>query len=298
MSRLTARIEAATFALLLSASAALADEIPLKTATASTRKLTSQSQSSNAQLTVSSIQHEQDPKKSSNSAPLQARAEHSVRLSPVPDGMMQGGKFDEATIPKLSPKNNWVPIPKWLAGTWQFKSETVTHMNIINDKTRYPELPFVLRNEFQKTIGCQKDKTGQVWDYVKAPYSYTCKVDNDCIAYNRCETVSVVSDSKEEYIRKVSGADAIVEPESQVILKTLQKECISRYTPMDENAVRVDGSTKIFDTRGNAKLLKISNMLGTRAKPFEAVNEKDGEDLKKLFVEFLNTQGHPELIPD
>lgn len=232
------------------------------------------------------------------SKPLQAHAEHSESLDPVPNGMMQGGKFDEQAIPKLSPKNNWLPIPKWLAGTWQFKSETVTHMNIINDKTRYPNVPFVLRNEFQKTIGCQMDRTGQIWDYVKAPYSYTCKVDNDCIAYNRCENVAVVSSSNEEYIRKVSGADAIVEPETQVILKTLQKECISRYTPMDESAVRVDGSTKIFDTRGNAKLLKISNMLGTRAKPFEPVDEKDGENLKKLFLDFLKDQGKPELIPN
>lgn len=232
------------------------------------------------------------------SSPLEGRIEHSDKMSPVPEGLMQGGKFDEQALPKLSPKNNWVPIPKWLAGTWQFKSETVTHMNVIKDSTKYPPVPFVLRNEFEKTLGYQIDKSGQIWDYVKAPYAYTCKVDNDCLAYNRCMTVDIVTNTPDEYIRKVVGDDSIVEPKSQLILITLQKECISRYTPMASDAVRIDGSTKVFDTRGNTKLLKISNMMGARSKPFEAINEKDGDNLKQLFAEYLTANGKANLIPE
>lgn len=233
-----------------------------------------------------------------DSQPLQAHVEHSVKLPPVPDGLMQGGKFDEPSLPTLVPKNNWVPIPKWLAGTWQFKSETVTHMNVINDETKYPPTPFVLRNEFQRTIGFQMDKSGQIWDYVKAPYSYTCKVDNDCMAYNRCMTVDTIENSPDLYISRVAGDDSVVEPTSQTILLTQQKECINRFSTMGDDALRIDSSTKIFDNRGNSKLLKISNMMGMRAKPFERIDEKDGDNLRQLFVEYLKSAGKAELVPN
>jgi len=232
------------------------------------------------------------------SKPLEAHVEHSEKLPPVPEGLMQGGKFDEQSLPKLVPKNLWVPIPKWLAGTWQFKSETCTHMNVIKDKVKYPPCPFVLRNEFQKTFGYQVDKNGQVWDYIRAPWAYTSKVDNNCLAYNRCTSTKIVDDAEDNYTRSVVGDDSIVEPKSQLILITLQKECISRYTPMPPDAIRIDASTKVFDTNGDTKILKISNMMGAIAKPFEVINEKDGDDLKKLFAEYLTSVGKTDLIPD
>lgn len=234
----------------------------------------------------------------SQTSPLEGRIEHSEKLAPLPDGLMQGGKFDEQSLPRLNTKNNWVPIPTWLAGTWQFKSETVTHMNVIKASTRYPPVPFVLRNEFEKTLGHQIDKSGQIWDYVKAPYAYTCKVDNNCLAYNRCMTVDIVTCSSDDYIRRVVGDDSIVEPQSQMILLTLQKECISRYSPLAADAIRIDGSTKVFDSRGNTKVLKISNMMGVKAKPFETIDEKDGENLKKLFAEYLTATDKANLIPE
>lgn len=229
--------------------------------------------------------------------PLEGQIEHSVKMPPLPEGLEQGGKFDEQALPTLTPKNNWSPIPKWMAGTWQFKSETVTYMRPINDTKRYPKVPFVLRNEFQKSFGHQIDKSGQIWDYIKAPYSYTCKVDNGCIAYNRCISVEVVAQDAESYVRKVAGDDSVVEPRSQQILLTLSKECISRYTTMGDDAFRIDASTKIFDREGNPTLLKISNMMGMRLKPFERVDEKDGENLKQLFVDFLKASGKADLVP-
>jgi hypothetical protein len=229
--------------------------------------------------------------------PLEGQIEHSANLAPLPDGLKQGGKFDEQSLPTLTPKNNWSPIPKWMAGTWQFKSETVTHMRPINNKKKYPKVPFVLRNEFQKIHGYQIDKSGQVWDYVKAPYSYTCKVDNGLVAYNRCIIVDNIVQDADSYVRRVAGDDSVVEPNSQQILLTLSKECINRYTTMGDDAIRIDASTKIFDREGNPTLLKISNMMGVRVKPFDPVDEKDGENLRELFADFLKASGKADLVP-
>src|SRR5215470_11319486 len=232
------------------------------------------------------------------SQPLKARIEHSENLAPVPSGLMQGGRFDEQSLPPLTPKNKWSPVPSWLAGTWQFKTETVTHMRLFTKDASYPPVPFVLRNEFQKTFGCQKDKSGQIWDYVKAPYSYTCKLDEGYLGYNRCESVDVIAGDPREYVRRVVGPDSVIDPNSQQILLTQQKECFSRYSQLGDDAVRVDGSTKIFDMQGNSKVLKISNMAAMRVKPFEAIDEKDGENLKQLFSDFLKANGKADLLPD
>ena len=93
------------------------------------------------------------------------------------------------------------------------------------------------------------------------------------------------------------GPDAVVEAGSQRILQTNQKECFLRYTPFGDDEIRLDGSTKVFNALGHPSVLKISTMSATRVKPFEAVDELDGFNLKQQFVEFLTAQKKVELIP-
>src|SRR5579883_512435 len=219
---------------------------------------------------------------------LEARIEHKEQLEPVPPGLMKGAKFDQASLPPAKPGNIWIPIPNWLAGTWQFKNETVTHMHVF-DETKYPPTPFVLKNEFQKVYGYQKDKTGQVWDYLKAPYAYTCKLNDGYLGYNRIELLEVLQNDPEEHLRHLIGPDAVVDPESQTILLTNQKECFNRLKQFGDDVIVIQGSTKVFDMDGKPKVLKISNMAGTRVKPFEPVDEKDGDNLKQLFADYLKS---------
>jgi len=228
--------------------------------------------------------------------PLQGGVQHSDSLSPVQPELTPGNTFNEKDLPKLDPGNEWVAIPNWIAGTWQFKTETVTHMNIF-DKKKYSKCPFVLRNEFQKVFGYQKDKSGQIWDYLKAPYSYTAKLDGGLSGYSRIDSVDEVVNNHDEVTRKVVGPDAVVEPASQKILITNQKECFLRYTPFGDDAIRLDGSTKVFNALGRPSVLKISNMAATRIKPFEPVDQLDGYNLKQQFTEFLTAQKKAELIP-
>jgi hypothetical protein len=42
---------------------------------------------------------------------------------------------------------------------------------------------------------------------------------------------------------------------------------------------------------------KLSNMLVLRAKPFEVIDEKDGQNLKQMFAEYLKSQNKAALIP-
>jgi hypothetical protein len=228
--------------------------------------------------------------------PLQGMVEHSASVAPVPLQLMPGGKFDEASMPKVIPGNYWYPVPAWMAGTWQFKTETVTFLRTFT-KQHYPPVPFTLKNEFQKVIGMQKDKSGQVWDYVKAPYSYTAKLNDGLIAYVNETSIEIVRCTETEVVRKLVGQDSVVDPTSQEIMLTNQKECFNRHTRLGEDALHIDGSTKIFDMNGNPTVLKFSNMLAMRTKPFEVIDEKDGQNLKQMFGDFLKAQGKADLVP-
>lgn len=233
---------------------------------------------------------------SGSTATLQGGVEHSVTVAPVPLALMQGAKFDENALPKLTPGNVWYQIPTWLAGTWQFKTETVTDMYVY-DQTKYPPTPFTLQNEFQRTIGYQKDKKGQIWDYIKAPFSYTAKVGRGLVSYINESSILVIRSNDGEVVRRLTGQDAVVDPDTQEILLSNQKECFIRYTPAGDDGVRVDGSTKIFDMNGKAKVLKLSNLMAVKLKDFQSVDEKDGQNLKEMFAQFLKSQGKADLVP-
>lgn len=231
------------------------------------------------------------------SEPLHGGVEHSDTVPAAPLALMPGIKFDEDALPKLTPGNNWLAIPNWFAGTWQYKTETVTRMRLYTKDPGYPSVPFTLKNEFKRTHGQQKDKSGQIWDYIKVPYSYTTKVDNGYLGYERTLSVDIVKCNEDEVIRKVFGPDSVVDPDTQEILLTQQKQCVSRYTKFGDDAVHLDSSTKIFDMQGSAKLLKISEMVGMRVKPYEEIDEQDGRNLKQSFAQFLTSIGKKDLIP-
>jgi len=229
-------------------------------------------------------------------APLQGSVRHSETVAPIPLQYGPGAKMDEQSLPKLIPENRWYPVPNWLAGTWQFKTETVTFLRSF-DKKQYPPVPFTLHNEFQKTYGYQKDKSGQVWDYLKAPFRHKAKLDGGLVGYVTEGTLEVVKSNNEEVLRRLTGVDSIVDSESQAIVLTNQKECFNRLTQFGEDAIHLDGSTKIFGMDGAAQVLKFSNMLGMRTKPFEIVDSLDGQNLRQMFVDFLKGNGKADLAP-
>ncbi len=227
---------------------------------------------------------------------LQGGVKHSEYLEPVPPGLMAGAKFDEQTLPKLTAGNKWIPIPAWLAGTWQFKTENVTDMVNFTNKD-YTKPPYSIRNEAQKIFGQQKDKTGQIWHYLKTPYSYITKLNHGILGYERIIGLEALSYNDEAVVLKVTGSDTQVNPRSQVVTNTDQAEDINRYTPLGKDGIVLNGSAKHFTMDGQPTMDMISNLIGRRLKPFAEIDEQDGENLKLLFVDFLTSQGKADLLP-
>jgi hypothetical protein len=226
---------------------------------------------------------------------LQGGVRHKEYLDPVPSALMAGAKFDEETMPKLTPINNWIPVPAWLAGTWQFKSENVTAMEDYTGAD-YKKPPYTIRNEGQKIFGQQKDKSGQIWHYLNAPYSYVAKLDHGRLGYERVTRLLVtVSSDYSALALKLTGTDTQVK--NQRVTFTSQSEQFSRYTQAGKDAIRLDGSARYFDMQGKATGQQTSYMMPQLSKPFEVIDEQDGKNLKQSFVDFLKSHGKADLVP-
>jgi hypothetical protein len=225
---------------------------------------------------------------------LQGGVKHKEYLEPVPPGLMQGAAFDEQSLPKLTSANNWIPIPAWLAGTWQFKTENVTDM-VNYTKEDFTKPPYTIRNEAQKILGQQKDKSGQIWHYLKAPYSYTSKLNHGTLGYERITAVDPISYGEDAVVLRLVGTDTQVK--SHKVTHTDQAEDFNKYTPLDKDSMLCNGSAKHFDMNGQPQMDMTSNMVARRLKPYEELDEQDGADLKTLFTDFLKSHGKADLVP-
>jgi hypothetical protein len=228
---------------------------------------------------------------------LQGSVKHKEYLDPVPLGLRTGSTFDlQAQQAQSASANNWIPIPAWLAGTWQFKTENVTAMvNYTN--INYTQPPYTIRNETQKIFGQQKDKTGQIWHYLKSPYSYTTKLNHGLVGYERVTAVEPISYNDSEVVLRVVGTDTQVNPRTKIVTTTDQSEDFNHYTEAGKDEMVNSGSAKHFDMNGQPTMDMTSAMLAKRIKPFEIIDQQDGNNLKQMFVDFLTSHGMPSLIP-
>jgi hypothetical protein len=241
-----------------------------------------------------------NPSTSPSTAPqpvvLQGGVKHKEYLEPVPPSLMAGAQFDEQALPKLIPTNNWIPIPAWLAGTWQFKTENVTDM-VNYTKENYTKPPYTIRNETQKIFGQQQDKTGQIWHYLKVPYSYTTKLNHGILGYERIIGLEALSYNEEAVVLRLTGSDTQVNPKSHIVTSTDQAEDINHYSQLGKDGIVISGSAKHFDMNGQPTMDMTSNLMGRLLKPFAELDEQDGDNLKLLFAEFLKSQGKADLLP-
>ena len=225
---------------------------------------------------------------------LQGGVKHQEHLDPVPSYLMSGAKFDEETMPKMTPGNNWIRIPEWMAGTWQFKIENVTDM-VNYTKEHYTPAPYTLRNEAQKIFGQQKDKAGHPWHYLKAPYSYITKLDHGRLGYDRITSTELLSADDNQVVLKIIGTDTQVK--GKKVTLTDQAEDFNHYTPLGSDSLTVGGSAKHFDMDGQPTMDITSNMIAKRIKPFEVIDAEDGENLKQSFIDYLKSHGQADLVP-
>lgn len=102
-----------------------------------------------------------------------------------------------------------------------------------------------------------------------------------------------VSDSK--VVMLYRGRSCLVEAISRIVVNTDQTESIQTYTPAGNGLTRVDASIKSFDQDGKATSISKVFALRKRTSEFEPWDRMRGQDLRKLFNEYLESHGMREL---
>lgn len=230
-----------------------------------------------------------------SAAPLEGGIEHIDILPSLDENLRKGRHFSASALEQTGePANEWVKLPAWMCGTWRIDRETTVHRkdfktNEVNNKP----MPFQARQVF--AYGMQKDREGNVWHYIGVPYNSSSKLtlfaEHHLVSEKRFDR----SDAQMVRFRSVMK---VVRVSFSNISKSYQQESITSYTPKTDNLIDLSASSKIFDDDGQPKSQADNVAEVRRLKPFVEIKEYKGQDMRKLFREFLTSNGLTNLLPD
>lgn len=226
--------------------------------------------------------------------PLDGQIHHDERLPGLPSDYRVGNKIDPAQLSAQTPDNEWFPIPMWLAGKWHSDSMTVT--SVTNCRTGKSAKVHLERKEVADVVhGFQKDKSGQIWEFLQIPRVQKAIVDQgQC--YLTCSREDVLRADNTAVLLKILNSQITVDGDHKVVA-TNQVQQISNFLPLEDGLVQMEASLKNFDADGEPEQVQKAEKVLSRTSAFESVDTKDGLDLKKMFVEFLKKSGKDDLIP-
>jgi len=248
-----------------------------------------------AVVALPALSQDQDQSATTSSGkPIKGHVEHDEKLPSLPGEFQVGTHVDPVQLTALTPDNIWFPLPKWFAGKWHGQSMTVT--SVQDCKSGRSEKVNVVRKEIVDVVhGHQRDKTGQVWEYMRIPRVQKLIVDKGT-AYLRVVREDVVRSDESMLVLKLLENQLTMDKD-QNIVESEQVQQISSYQPMEDGVVQLEASLKNFDAGGNPQQIQGCEKVVQRIAPYEDL-DKDGElDLKQLFAEFMKKTGRQDLLP-
>lgn len=229
--------------------------------------------------------------------PLQGGIEHVDILPSMDENLRKGKKFSASVLEETAePLNEWVKLPAWMCGTWSIDKETTVHRKDFNsNEVDNRPMSFQARQVFH--YGMQKDKEGNVWHYIGVPYNSSSKLTLFAEHHLVSEKKFDRSDAQMVQFRSVMK---VIRVSFSNISESYQQESITSYTPIEgtDKAINLKASTKIFDDAGRPWSQADNVAEVRRVKPFAEIHEYKKRDMRKLFREFLTSNGMSNLIPE
>jgi len=223
---------------------------------------------------------------------IQGGIEHQESLPSIDSSVRKGSRFS-AGIEEQA--NQWVKVPEWLSGTWIVRDETaILRRDFIKDKVDDHPSVFSAHQEF--TYGSQKDRQGGIWHYVGVPYTSKTRL----TAYQEFHQVKekqfLKANENGVQFRTLMTVVRVSNLNNRVS-DSFQQESITRYRPYEDGVIEMTASTKTFDASGRAMFQQDNEAKIRRYKHFAVINQKDGKNLRELFVQYLQDNGLSNLIP-
>lgn len=228
---------------------------------------------------------------------LQGGVAHAETLPGLSAGLKVGRVYsDDLFDLESSPSNNdWFYVPKWYAGVRHSEyALIISRYDYDTEETTSPMLKQLNRQDAR--AGYQVDANGGIWDYKKVPMIQHVEADTcDAVLYLRALTP--ISGSDDRLVIKYNEISVSIDKRTKKILQIVQQEQINTVTSPTPGTLRVDISVKSFDADGQPQRQEQSVMITKIVKPFEKIDQLNGQDLRPLFRDYLISHHLEKLVP-
>lgn len=220
---------------------------------------------------------------------------HADALPPVDPSLQAGAMFNEQSIPKLQPNNDWYWIPSWYAGVKHIETQTILQdYDFRTGETVNAQRTVLNRQDLP--IGFQRDRNGEIWEFKRAPYEATTDSGgNFTKTFVRSREPMQVNQGV--VVVKLVETSVMVSKQTNRIVRTLQEEQINTYTPVGGGSMNMQTSIKAFDANGRAQMQETSVRNATQIAPFQPINYYQGMDTRSMFRDFMIAKGMANLLP-
>lgn len=221
--------------------------------------------------------------------------ELSKSLPPLNAAFAPGRTFDLQSARTLveapARQNYFYQIPKWAGGTWNGTeavrtfSRDETTGQVDRNQRRY-------KASVSETIGYIKDSQGNLWQFADAGY-WTKTQFGKRLDYSYIRLVEPLEVTQQTFIFRGLITQIKVEPSSNKIVDTYQKETIVHCKEVKEGQMRQKHLQRLFNWKGEPTLSTTDISLRKRVAEFTpAAQTAQGDDIPKLFSAFMKSQGY------
>lgn len=225
---------------------------------------------------------------------IEGKIEHVETMPAMEQSQRKGAQFDLNAAEEIHPNNHWVQIPAWMAGTWSVREETaVLRQDMRSGSIDRVPFRFKARQEF--TYGSQRDRQGNIWHFIGAPYTSKTNLSDYDEIHEVKEKEFLTVSNHQVTIRTVVGVIRV--SSTGRVKDSFQQESITNYAPMEDGYMKLTSSTKTFSDTGKPLHLQENEADIKRVKAFVERDSADNKDLRSLFRHFLTTNGLSNLMP-
>jgi hypothetical protein len=224
---------------------------------------------------------------------LEGKIEHSESLPPAEASLRPGSRFEEgaAIANSAFTRNHWFRVPNWLAGSWHYDERTTLYeYDYSTRQTNHKRTKDV--DIATRSFGQQMDPRGNIWQFDQTPYTVMSE-GGDAFAYTlRTEYVPVELEGSDptnssKFTVRILANQLRVDKVTNTIKDSLVVESIQTFSPEPNGTLRLEYSEKVFDFYGHPHMLRNGFVIERKVANFTPVDLLQGQDLKRLFQEFL-----------
>ncbi len=233
---------------------------------------------------------------------LQAGVQLDDKVPSLDETLAPGNQFNQTSIEqkiqKVPEQNQWYKIPSWAAGSWKtLKAQTTSYKDETTGKNTISGFEYTMKAAF--SMGLEKDRTGQIWDFVDHNYWTHTEYDSqDAYCFVTYTAPGTIDNNT---FRKSSRYIAfVVDKATKKIISTEQEQAVSIYSNQSTTLMQKKAWHRVFDWNGNPVSSAHNEVNCIRSNYFIAdptTVTADGRLLQPLFKKYLIDNGLAALLP-